>query len=185
VRVTLTGLLAVLATLGCAGWVAYVLLPSPQEVRPRRLGWLVLGAWGIIAVVLVGAGLLSGGFGVALLGLALALALPAVRPWIVARLGGPDRRWALARAWEALGPVCAQEHPGPGEAMWARALLHELDALRTPETEEFIDLLQSHVRGKLDGTPSIDPKWAAARLDEMAERLFEGIPGAVEPRPRA
>jgi hypothetical protein len=170
--VSLHLLLAILATLGCVGWVAYVLAPSARQAPPRCLGWLVLLAWGGAAIALVGAGVASGYLIVTLLGVALALALAWVRPRVIERLGGPDRRWALARAWEALEPVRTQEHPDPSDAAWARVILRQLDPLRTPATDEFIDLLQSHLRAKLDGEPGIDPAWSAARLEDLARQLF-------------
>ena len=173
-------LLAALATIGCVGWVAYMLAPSARQAPARRPGRLLLLAWGGVAVVLVSVGVAGGYLLAALAGLALALALPWLRPRIVERFGGPDRRWLLAQAWEALERVRSDPHPDPGDAAWARVILRQLDTLRTVETDEFIDLLQGDVRARLDGSPGVDPAWSGARLEELAGQLFG--PGGERPQ---
>jgi len=169
-------LLALVAALGCAGWVLYVVAPSAGHPPPRPLGYVVLLGLGLVAVGLVGAGLAAGVETLPLaavgVGLALAAALPLARPYVLRLTGGPDRRWALERAWRALQPVRRVATPSPGDAAWARAILHETEGLRTPATAEFIDLLQGSLLAKLGGRPGVDPAWLDARLDEAATRLF-------------
>ncbi len=169
-------LLALVAALGCAGWVLYVIAPSAGHPPPRLRGYLVLLALGLIAVALVGGGLAVGlepvPVGAVVVGLVLAAILPLARPHVVRFTGGPDRRWALERAWRALQPVRQAATPSPGDAAWARAILHETESLRTPATAEFIDLLQGSLLAKLGGRPGVDPAWIDARLDEAATRLF-------------
>ncbi len=169
-------LLALVAALGCAGWVLYVVAPSAGHPPPRPMGYLVLLGLGLIAVVLVGGGLAIGvepvPIGAVVAGLVLAAILPLARPSVVRLTGGPDRRWALERAWRALQPVRRTATPSPGDAAWARAILHETEGLRTPATAEFIDLLQGSLLAKLGGRPGVDPAWIDAHLDEAATRLF-------------
>jgi hypothetical protein len=169
-------LLALVAALGCAGWVLYVVAPSAGHPPPRPLGYIVLLALGAVAVALVGGGLAVGLEPVPIVvlagGLVLAALLPVARPHVLRLTGGPDRRWALERAWRALQPVRRAATPSPGDAAWARAILHDTEALRTPDTAEFIDLLQGSLLAKLGGKPGVDPAWIDAHLDDAATRLF-------------
>jgi hypothetical protein len=169
-------LLALIAALGCAGWVLYVVAPSAGHPPPRPLGYVVLLMLGAVAVALVGGGLAMGLEPVPIVtlaaGLVLAALLPAARPYVLRLTGGPDRRWALARAWRALQPVRRAATPSPSDAAWARAILHETESLRTPATAEFIDLLQGSLLAKLGGKPGVDPAWIDAHLEEAAARLF-------------
>jgi len=169
-------LLALVAALGCAGWVLYVIAPSAGHPPPRPLGYVVLLGLGGLAVGLVGGGLAVGlapvPIGCVIGGLVLAAILPLLRPYVLRLTGGPDRRWALERAWRALQWVRQAATPSPGDAAWARAILHEAEGLRTPATAEFIDLLQGSLLAKLGGKPGVDPAWIDARLDEAATHLF-------------
>lgn len=169
-------LIALIAALGCAGWVLYVMAPSAGHPPPRPTGYLVLGIIGLVAVGLVGGGLAGGLEPLPLAavagGLVIAAVLPLVRPWVILLTGGPAPLWALERAWRALQPVRRARHPAPGDAAWARAILREVEELRTPRTAEFIDLLQGSLRTKLGGEPGVDPGWLEARLEEAATRLF-------------
>ncbi len=180
-------LLALVAALGCAGWVLYVVAPSAGHPPARLFGYVVLLTLGAVAVALVGGSLAMGLEPVPLIalagGLVLAALLPVARPYVVRLTGGPDRRWALERAWRALQPVRRAAAPSPTDAAWARAILHETESLRTPATAEFIDLLQGSLLAKLGGKPGVDPAWIDARLDEAATRLFPDWRTWSEPDP--
>jgi hypothetical protein len=169
-------LLALIAALGCAGWVLYVVAPSAGHPPPRPSGYVVLGILGLVAVGLVGGGLVSGleprSLAAVAAGLLIAAALPLARSRVIVLTGGPAPLWALERAWRALQPVRRAAQPSPGDAAWARAILREVEELRTARTAEFIDLLQGSLRTKLGGEPGVDQGWLEARLEEAATRLF-------------
>ena len=169
-------LLALIAILGCAGWVLYGIAPLAGHPPPRLLGYVALLCLGLIAVALVGGGLAIGlepvPIGAVVAGLVLAAVLPLARPYVVRLTGGPDRRWALERAWRALQPVRQAAIPSPSDAAWARVILREVEDLRTPATDQFIDLLQGSLRVKLGWKPGVDPAWLEARLEEAATVLF-------------
>jgi hypothetical protein len=169
-------LIALVAALGCAGWVLYVIAPSAGHPPPRALGYVLLGGLGGLAVALVGGGLAAGlgplPLAAVALGLVIAALLPVARPWVIRVTRGPDRRWALEQAWRAVQPVRRVARPAPGDAAWARAILREVEDLRTPQTTEFIDLLQGSLRIKLGGEPGVDPGWLETHLEAAATRLF-------------
>lgn len=169
-------LIALVAALGCAGWVLYVVAPSAGHPPARPAGYLVLGLLGAAAIGLVGGGLAGGlepqPLAAVVGGLVIAVLLPVVRSRVIILTGGPAPLWALGRAWRALQPVRRATQPAPGDAAWARAILREVEELRTARTAEFIDLLQGSLRTKLGGEPGVDPGWLEARLEEAATQLF-------------